>query len=91
MSCNYSSQPKICVCVGEPQVRSVEPYTKKELSAVSLADILRNYRVMAAENVPEDPLRFLYPNTPKDDAFGKYYSKPTDSEYTTIEACYVEL
>ncbi|KAK3510254.1 hypothetical protein QTP70_032406 [Hemibagrus guttatus] len=63
---------------GEPQVRSVEPYTKKELSAVSLADILRNYRVMAAENVPEDPLRFLFPNTPKDDAFCKYYSKPTD-------------
>ncbi|KAF4093424.1 hypothetical protein AMELA_G00002050 [Ameiurus melas] len=63
---------------GEPQVRSVEPYTKKELSAVSLADILRNYRVMAADNVPEDPLRFLYPNTPKDDAFCKYYSKPTD-------------
>ncbi|XP_053472740.1 signal transducer and activator of transcription 1a isoform X2 [Ictalurus furcatus] len=63
---------------GEPQVRSVEPYTKKELSAVSLADILRNYRVMAADNVPEDPLRFLYPNTPKDDAFCKYYSKPAD-------------
>lgn len=63
-------------------MRSVEPYTKKELSAVSLADILRNYRVMAAENVPEDPLRFLFPNTPKDDAFCKYYSKPTDSEYT---------
>ncbi|TUA20073.1 Signal transducer and activator of transcription 1 [Bagarius yarrelli] len=63
---------------GEPQVRSVEPYTKRELSAVSLADIIRNYRVMAAENVPEDPLRFLFPNTPKDDAFCKYYSKPSD-------------
>lgn len=61
-----------------PQVRSVEPYTKKELSAVSLADILRNYRVMAADNVPEDPLRFLYPSTPKDEAFSKYYSKPTE-------------
>ncbi|KAL6462036.1 hypothetical protein MHYP_G00301810 [Metynnis hypsauchen] len=62
----------------EPQVRSVEPYTKKELSAVSLPDILRNYRVMAADNVPEDPLRFLLPDTPKDEAFQKYYSKPTD-------------
>uniref|UniRef100_A0AAR2KC75 Signal transducer and activator of transcription n=1 Tax=Pygocentrus nattereri TaxID=42514 RepID=A0AAR2KC75_PYGNA len=64
----------------EPQVRSVEPYTKKELSAVSLPDILRNYRVMAADNVPEDPLRFLLPDTPKDEAFQKYYSKPTDSK-----------
>ncbi|XP_073718405.1 signal transducer and activator of transcription 1a isoform X2 [Misgurnus anguillicaudatus] len=64
----------------EPQIRSVEPYTKKELSAVSLPDIIRNYRVMAAENVPENPLRFLYPNVPKDEAFRKYYSKPTDRE-----------
>ncbi|XP_056614901.1 signal transducer and activator of transcription 1a [Triplophysa dalaica] len=64
----------------EPQVRSVEPYTKKELSAVSLPDIIRNYRVMAADNVPENPLRFLYPNIPKDDAFRKYYSKPTDKQ-----------
>uniref|UniRef100_W5L336 Signal transducer and activator of transcription n=2 Tax=Astyanax mexicanus TaxID=7994 RepID=W5L336_ASTMX len=62
----------------EPQIRSVEPYTKKELSAVSLPDILRNYRVMAADNVPEDPLRFLYPAIHKDEAFRKYYSKPTD-------------
>uniref|UniRef100_A0A672P4M2 Signal transducer and activator of transcription 1-alpha/beta-like n=1 Tax=Sinocyclocheilus grahami TaxID=75366 RepID=A0A672P4M2_SINGR len=62
----------------EPQIRSVEPYTKKELSAVSLPDIIRNYRVMAADNVPENPLRFLYPSIPKDEAFKKYYSKPTD-------------
>ncbi|ROL40904.1 Signal transducer and activator of transcription 1 [Anabarilius grahami] len=64
----------------EPQIRSVEPYTKKELSAVSLPDIIRNYRVMAADNVPENPLRFLHPNIPKDDAFKKYYSKPTDKQ-----------
>uniref|UniRef100_A0A673LPS8 Signal transducer and activator of transcription n=1 Tax=Sinocyclocheilus rhinocerous TaxID=307959 RepID=A0A673LPS8_9TELE len=64
----------------EPQIRSVEPYTKKELSAVSLPDIIRNYRVMAADNVPENPLRFLFPSIPKDDAFKKYYSKPTDKQ-----------
>uniref|UniRef100_A0A8C2E5Y3 Signal transducer and activator of transcription n=1 Tax=Cyprinus carpio TaxID=7962 RepID=A0A8C2E5Y3_CYPCA len=64
----------------EPQIRSVEPYTKKELSAVSLPDIIRNYRVMAADNVPENPLRFLFPSIPKDDAFKKYYSKPAESK-----------
>uniref|UniRef100_A0A8C1CRU7 Signal transducer and activator of transcription 1a n=1 Tax=Cyprinus carpio carpio TaxID=630221 RepID=A0A8C1CRU7_CYPCA len=64
----------------KPQIRSVEPYTKKELSAVSLPDIIRNYRVMAADNVPENPLRFLFPNIPKDEAFKKYYSKPTDKQ-----------
>uniref|UniRef100_A0A672P912 Signal transducer and activator of transcription n=1 Tax=Sinocyclocheilus grahami TaxID=75366 RepID=A0A672P912_SINGR len=70
----------------EPQIRSVEPYTKKELSAVSLPDIIRNYRVMAADNVPENPLRFLYPSIPKDEAFKKYYSKPTDSKkHTTMQ------
>uniref|UniRef100_A0A8C1J2N0 Signal transducer and activator of transcription n=1 Tax=Cyprinus carpio TaxID=7962 RepID=A0A8C1J2N0_CYPCA len=68
----------------EPQIRSVEPYTKKELSAVSLPDIIRNYRVMAADNVPENPLRFLFPNIPKDEAFKKYYSKPTDSKKHTV-------
>ncbi|NXV35495.1 STAT1 protein, partial [Rissa tridactyla] len=57
-----------------PQFHSVEPYTKKELSAVTFPDIIRNYKVMAAENIPENPLRFLYPNIPKDNAFGKYYS-----------------
>uniref|UniRef100_A0A4W4FQ98 Signal transducer and activator of transcription n=1 Tax=Electrophorus electricus TaxID=8005 RepID=A0A4W4FQ98_ELEEL len=62
----------------EPQVRSVEPYTKKELFAVSLPHIIQNYKVMAAGNVPENPLRFLYPNTPKDEAFRKYYSKPAE-------------
>lgn len=62
----------------EPQFHSVEPYTKKELSAVTFPDIIRNYKVMAAENIPENPLRFLYPNIPKDNAFGKYYSRPKE-------------
>ncbi|XP_072835793.2 signal transducer and activator of transcription 1-alpha/beta isoform X2 [Pogona vitticeps] len=58
---------------------SVEPYTRKELTAVSLPDIIRNYKVMAAENIPENPLKYLYPNIPKDNAFGKYYSRPKES------------
>ncbi len=65
----------------------MEPYTKRELSAVSLPDIIRNYRVMAADNVPENPLRFLFPNLPKDEAFKKYYSKPTDSKKHTVANC----
>ncbi|NXK22442.1 STAT1 protein, partial [Arenaria interpres] len=64
----------------EPQFHSVEPYTKKELSAVTFPDIIRNYKVMAAENIPENPLRFLYPNIPKDNAFGKYYSRPKEAQ-----------
>uniref|UniRef100_A0A671XHQ6 Signal transducer and activator of transcription n=1 Tax=Sparus aurata TaxID=8175 RepID=A0A671XHQ6_SPAAU len=63
----------------KPVFHSVEPYTKKELSAVSLPDIIRTYKVMAAENIPENPLRFLYPDIPKDKAFGKYYPKLTET------------
>ena len=64
----------------KPVFHSVEPYTKKELTAVSLPDIIRTYKVMAAENIPENPLRFLYPDIPKDKAFGKYYPKPPESK-----------
>ncbi|XP_043931128.1 signal transducer and activator of transcription 1-alpha/beta isoform X1 [Protopterus annectens] len=62
----------------EPQFHAVEPYTKKELSAVTFPDIIRNYKVMAAENIPENPLKFLFPDIPKDHAFGKYYSRPKE-------------
>ncbi|XP_069471780.1 signal transducer and activator of transcription 1-alpha/beta isoform X2 [Ambystoma mexicanum] len=64
----------------EPHFHAVEPYTKKELSAVTFPDIIRNYKVMAAENIPENPLRFLYPDIPKDMAFGKYYSRPKEAQ-----------
>ncbi|XP_023670589.1 signal transducer and activator of transcription 1 isoform X2 [Paramormyrops kingsleyae] len=71
----------------EVQFHAVEPYTKKELTAVSFPDIIRNYKVMAAENIPENPLRFLYPNIMKDNAFGKYYSRPTEpSEPMDVES-----
>ncbi|XP_048390215.1 signal transducer and activator of transcription 1-alpha/beta-like [Stegostoma tigrinum] len=62
----------------ESQFHSVEPYTKHQLSAVTFPDIIRNYKVMAAENIPENPLKYLYPEVPKDQAFGKYYSRPKD-------------
>ncbi|NP_001371814.1 signal transducer and activator of transcription 1-alpha/beta isoform 6 [Homo sapiens] len=64
---------------GEPDFHAVEPYTKKELSAVTFPDIIRNYKVMAAENIPENPLKYLYPNIDKDHAFGKYYSRPKEA------------
>ncbi|XP_034145634.1 signal transducer and activator of transcription 1a isoform X3 [Esox lucius] len=71
----------------KPVFHAVEPYTKKELTAVSLPDIIRTYKVMAAENIPENPLRFLYPDIPKDKAFGKYYARPTEvSEPMDVES-----
>ncbi|XP_067832544.1 signal transducer and activator of transcription 1-like [Heptranchias perlo] len=60
---------------GGYKIRSVEPYTKTHLTNISLSEIVRSYKVMADENVPEHPLLYLYPNIPKDEAFGKYYSE----------------
>ncbi|XP_072105267.1 signal transducer and activator of transcription 1-like isoform X1 [Mobula birostris] len=61
---------------GESKIRSVQPYTKAHLNNISLSEIVRFYKVMADENVPEHPLLYLYPNIPKDEAFGKYYLEP---------------
>lgn len=57
---------------------SVKPYTKSDLMSIPFPDVIHKYTLMAAENVPENPLMFLYPNIPKDAAFGRYYSSPRD-------------
>ncbi|XP_078003046.1 signal transducer and activator of transcription 4 isoform X1 [Phascolarctos cinereus] len=59
---------------GEVRFHSIEPYNKGRLAALPFADILRDYKVIMAENVPENPLKYLYPDIPKDKAFGKHYS-----------------
>lgn len=61
----------------------MQPYTKKELSHIPLTEIIRNYQLLAEENIPENPLRYLYPNIPKDDAFGKYYEQRNESKSST--------
>ncbi|XP_055734934.1 signal transducer and activator of transcription 1-alpha/beta-like [Salvelinus fontinalis] len=64
---------------GDVHFHTVEPYTKKKLAAVSFPDILHNYKVMAAENIPENPLVYLYPRIPKDSALARYYIRPTEA------------
>ncbi|XP_007420452.1 signal transducer and activator of transcription 4 [Python bivittatus] len=59
---------------GEVKFHSVEPYNKGRLTALPFADILRDYKVITTDNIPENPLQYLYPNIPKDKAFGKHYS-----------------
>ncbi|XP_026535807.1 signal transducer and activator of transcription 2 isoform X2 [Notechis scutatus] len=60
---------------GSPKFNSVEPYTKKELQFLSLPDIIRDYQLFAIEAIPENPLLYLYPDTPRDEAFGSYYEE----------------
>nr|XP_056717021.1 signal transducer and activator of transcription 4 [Euleptes europaea] len=69
---------------GEDIFHSVEPYNKGRLTALPFADILRDYKVIVADNVPENPLKYLYPDIPKDKAFGKHYSsQPNEVSRTT--------
>lgn len=62
------------------QVRSVQPFTKEVLQSLPLTEIIRHYQVLAEENVPENPLRFLYPRIPRDEAFGCYYQEKVNFE-----------
>uniref|UniRef100_A0A8K9X2B6 Signal transducer and activator of transcription n=1 Tax=Oncorhynchus mykiss TaxID=8022 RepID=A0A8K9X2B6_ONCMY len=68
----------------KPVFHAVEPYTKKKLSVIALPKIIRNYKVMAAGNIPENPLCFLYPDIPKDEAFGKFYTRASEGKQPFI-------
>uniref|UniRef100_A0A3B5MD80 Signal transducer and activator of transcription n=1 Tax=Xiphophorus couchianus TaxID=32473 RepID=A0A3B5MD80_9TELE len=77
---------------GDVKFNSVEPYTKNRLSALPFADIIRDYKVISNGGVPENPLKFLYPDIPKDEAFGRLYnSQPSKGKTPTFEfmqACF---
>ncbi|XP_030052567.1 signal transducer and activator of transcription 2 [Microcaecilia unicolor] len=72
----------------EYNIRSVQPYTKTDLSSIPLTEIIRNFQLMAEENIPENPLKYLYPDIKKDIAFGKYYEHR--SEVTNEYKKYLE-
>uniref|UniRef100_A0A672HKX6 Signal transducer and activator of transcription n=1 Tax=Salarias fasciatus TaxID=181472 RepID=A0A672HKX6_SALFA len=57
---------------GKTQIQSVEPYTKQQLNSMSFADIIMGYKIMDATNILVSPLVYLYPEIPKEEAFGKY-------------------
>ncbi|XP_036312317.1 signal transducer and activator of transcription 2 isoform X2 [Pipistrellus kuhlii] len=61
-------------------IQSVKPFTKEVLQSLPLTKIIRHYQLLTEENVPENPLRFLYPRTPRDEAFGGYYEDKVNLE-----------
>lgn len=62
----------LSVSVGKTQIQSVEPYTKQQLNSMSFAEIIMGYKIMDATNILVSPLVYLFPEIPKEDAFGKY-------------------
>uniref|UniRef100_A0A672RUR4 Signal transducer and activator of transcription n=1 Tax=Sinocyclocheilus grahami TaxID=75366 RepID=A0A672RUR4_SINGR len=71
---------------GEPKTHSVKPYTKSDLASISLPNVIRDYTLTAAQKIPVNPLVYLYPDIPKEDAFGRYYiSSSDDTEQMEID------
>uniref|UniRef100_A0A087XZL1 Signal transducer and activator of transcription n=1 Tax=Poecilia formosa TaxID=48698 RepID=A0A087XZL1_POEFO len=64
----------------EPYIKTVQPFTKTDLCQIPFHEIIRNFQILEAENIPENPLLFLYPDTPKDEAFGKWYTDKTGAD-----------
>jgi len=56
-------------------IYSVQPFTKDVLQSLPLTKIIGHYQLLTEENIPENPLRFLYPRIPRDEAFGRYYQE----------------
>ncbi|XP_077436074.1 signal transducer and activator of transcription 4 [Vanacampus margaritifer] len=69
---------------GEPTFNSVEPYTKSRLNALHFPDIIRDYKMISDGVVPKNPLKFLYPDIPKDEAFGQLYNNLPSKVYPYI-------
>ncbi|XP_077384734.1 signal transducer and activator of transcription 2 isoform X2 [Festucalex cinctus] len=66
---------------GEAVVRTVQPFTKMDISQIPFPEIIRHFLIL--KEVPQNPLVYLYPDIPKDEAFGKYYADKSgnDSPY----------
>nr|AMA10948.1 signal transducer and activator of transcription 4 [Acanthogobius hasta] len=76
---------------GEVKFNSVEPHTKNKLSALPFADIIRDYKVISDGVVPENPLKYLYPNIPKDEAFGRLYNSQPSKAYPYIPSTLIPI
>lgn len=61
-------------------MKTIQPFTKTDLSQIPFHEIIRNFLIFEVGNVPENPLLYLYPNIPKDEAFGKYSTDKTGGE-----------
>ncbi|OWK16686.1 STAT2, partial [Cervus elaphus hippelaphus] len=64
----------------EVLINSVQPFTKEVLQSLPLTKIISQYQMLTEENVPENPLRFLYPRIPRDEAFGCYSQEKINPE-----------
>lgn len=69
----FLTSPSVCFSPVEALVHAVEPYTKQELEVLCLPDVIQLYSFQFQGNICRNPLVYLYPDIPKDSAFGPYY------------------
>ncbi|CAM4601139.1 unnamed protein product [Leuciscus chuanchicus] len=69
---------------GEPVVHSAKPYTRADMNRIPLPNFIRDYTVTAGEKDPVNPLVYLYPDIPRDVAFGRYYTSASDGRDFTF-------
>ncbi|XP_056145027.1 signal transducer and activator of transcription 1-alpha/beta-like isoform X2 [Lampris incognitus] len=62
---------------GGTHVHAVEPCTEKDLEMMSLPNLIRCYNYVSPENTLRNPLHYLYPSIPKEEAFKRHYSNKT--------------
>ncbi|KAI4805488.1 hypothetical protein KUCAC02_010100 [Chaenocephalus aceratus] len=63
---------------GAPFVHSIDPYTKDELEKTSLPDNINTYSLRGRKSKHTNPLLYLYPDIPKDTAFGHYFTNTAE-------------
>lgn len=75
------------ISIGDPEVKTIQPFTKTDLSQIPFHEIIRHFLIL--KEVPQNPLLYLYPNTPKDEAFGKYYADMSGSKKNNVLVFFV--
>uniref|UniRef100_A0A3B5MDH7 SH2 domain-containing protein n=1 Tax=Xiphophorus couchianus TaxID=32473 RepID=A0A3B5MDH7_9TELE len=65
------------------RIHAVEPYTKKELSVLSLPNAIYSY-TLTTSGRSHNPLVYLYPDTPKDAAFARYRVAGTERRHQAV-------
>ena len=72
LALSVSSDISVNETTQEKEVAMLQPFTRKDLMIRSLPDRIHDCHQM----------KNLYPNMPKDTAFGKYYSSPPETVRT---------
>ncbi|XP_064182676.1 signal transducer and activator of transcription 4 isoform X2 [Anguilla rostrata] len=73
------------------KLSSVVPYTKQRLSTLPFANIVREYKLINNGVLSENPLKFLYPHIPMEEAFGKHCIKQQVAAFDYLQSDFMPI